>query len=91
MPIALIEKMDPLGIATTAIFFIFIFSIAIFIFSIIRHWKKIYIIYWGFMVFLSLHLFLFSLVTFSSPDTMPAPLKAYTIGLLTLLDMLIGL
>jgi len=82
--------MDPLGIIIAAIFFIFILSITVFIFSIIRHWQTIYIIYWGFIVFLSLHLFLFSLVTFGSPDTMPALLKSYTIGFLNLLAMLIS-
>ena len=41
-----------------------LFSIGVFIFSIIRKWGKIYIIVWGLLIFLSTHLLLFYLVVF---------------------------
>ena len=83
--------MDPLGIITAFFGVILVLSIALFIVSFIRKWGNIFKIYWGFVVFICLHLLLFSLVVFSAPNTLPAPLNAYTILVLNVLDTLIGL
>jgi hypothetical protein len=64
-------------------------SIAIFVFSFIHHWGKIYKIYWGIVVFLCTHLLLFSLVLFVQPTKLPSLLHAYAVGVLDILNMLV--
>ena len=83
--------MDPFGIITAVIGLALILSIALFIASFIRNWGNIYRIYWGFVSFLCFHLLLFCLLLFSAPNSLPAPLHAYTIGVLGVLDTLIPL
>jgi len=67
-----------------------LFSIGVFIFSIIRKWGKIYIIFWGLVVFLCSHLLLFCLVVFVETTKLPALLKGYTLGILDLLEKLVS-
>jgi len=63
-----------------------LFSIGVFIFSIIRKWGKIYIIFWGLLSFLCTHLLLFYLVIFVETTKLPFLLNAYTLGVLDLLE-----
>ncbi len=60
-----------------------------FIFSIIRNWGKIYIIFWGLVIFLCSHLLLFCLVTFVETTKLPPLLNGYILGILDLLEKLI--
>ena len=83
--------MDPFGIITAVIGLALMLSIALFIVSFIRNWGNIYRIYWGFVVLLCSHLLFFSLVLFSAPNSLPAPLNAYIIGVLGVLGTLITL
>jgi len=67
-----------------------LFSIGVFIFSIIRKWGKIYIIFWGLLIFLCTHLLLFYLVVFVETTKLPSLLQAYTLGILDLLEKLVS-
>ena len=67
-----------------------LFSIGVFIFSIIRKWGKIYIIFWGLFIFLCTHLLLFYLVVFVETTKLPPLLNAYTRGVLDLLEKLVS-
>ncbi len=67
-----------------------LFSIGVFIFSIIRKWGKIYIIFWGLLIFLCTHLLLFFLVVFVETTKLPSLLQAYTLGILDLLEKLVS-
>ena len=60
-----------------------------FIFSIIRNWGKIYIIFWGLVIFLCSHLLLFCLVVFAGTTKLPPLLNGYILGILDLLEKLI--
>ena len=82
--------MDPLGIITAVIGLVLMLSITVFVFSFTHKWRNIFKIYWGFVVFLCSHLLLFSLAVFGGPDTLPALLNEYTIGILNFGDILIG-
>jgi len=75
-------------IAVIGIFLLF--SIGVFIFSIIRKWGKIYIIFWGLLIFLCTHLLLFYLVVFVETTQLPSLLQAYTLGILDLLEKLVS-
>ena len=77
-------------IITTAIVLFLLISIGVFIFSIIRKWGKIYIIYWGLVVFLCSHLLLSWLVIFIETTKLPALLNAYTLWILGLLVKLVS-
>ena len=56
----------------TAIIVLFLMvSIWVFIFSIIRRWGKIYIIFWGLVIFLCSHLLLFYLVVIVETTALP--------------------
>jgi hypothetical protein len=70
--------------------FFLLFSIGVFIFSIIRKWGKIYIIFWGLLIFLCTHLLLFYLVVFVETTKLPSLLQAYTLGMLDLLEKLVS-
>ena len=59
-----------------------------FIFSIIRNWGKIYIIFWGLVIFLCSHLLLICLVVFAGTTRLPPLLIGYTRGVLGLLEKL---
>ena len=72
--------------AVIAIFMII--SVVIFVLSIIRKWGKIYKIYWGTVVFISLHMFLFAVALFIYPPVLPSILSSYALGVLSLLDKL---
>ena len=65
-------------------------SIAIFVFSFIHHWGKVYKIYWGIVVFLCTHLLLFSLVLFVQPTKLPSLLHAYAVGVGQFVDIIFG-
>ena len=78
-----------LEIITVIIGLSLLVSIAIFVFSIIRHWGKVFIIYWGFVIFLCTHLLLFSLVIFVQTTKLPYLLQAYAVGVLDILNMLV--
>ena len=77
-------------IITAVIVLFLLVSIGVFIFSIIRKWGKIYIIFWGLVVFLCSHLLLFYLVVFVETTKLPALLKGYTLGILDLLEKLVS-
>ena len=66
-------------------------STVVFIFSIIRKSKKIYIVLWGLVVFLSSHLLLLWLVVFVETTKLPPLLNSYTLGILDLLEKSIEL
>ena len=75
----------------TAVIVLFpLVSIGVFIFSIIRKWGKIYIIFWGLVVFLCSHLLLIWLVVFVESTNLPALLNAYTLWILDLLVKLVS-
>ena len=76
-------------IIITVIGLFLLFSIGVFIFSIIRKWGKIYIIFWGLFIFLCTHLLLFYLVVFVETTKLPPVLNAYTRGVLDLLEKLV--
>ena len=78
-----------LEIITAIIVLSLLVSIAILVLSIVRHWDKVYIIYWGIVVFLCTHLLLFSLVLFVQPTKLPSLLHAYAAGVLDILNMLV--
>ena len=59
-----------------------------FIFSIIRNWGKIYIIFWGLVILLCSHLLLIILVVFAETTRLPPLLIEYTRGVLGLLEKL---
>jgi len=67
-----------------------LFSVGVFIFSIIRKWGKIYIIFWGFLIFIGTHLLLFYLVVFVETTKLPPLLNAYTLVILDLLEKLVS-
>ena len=73
-------------IVTAVIGLFLLVSIVVFIFSIIRKWGKIYIIFWGLVVFLCTHLLLFWLVVFVETTKLPPLLNSYTLGILYLLE-----
>jgi hypothetical protein len=73
-------------IGTAVIGIFLLVSIVVFIFSIIRKWGKIYIIFWGLVVFLCTHLLLFWLVVFVETTKLPPLLNSYTFGVLYLLE-----
>ena len=77
-------------IVTAVIGLFLVVSIGVFIFSIIRKWSKIYIIFWGLVIFLCSHLLLFCLVVFVETTKLPALLKRYTLGILDLLEKLVS-
>jgi len=79
-----------LEIITAVIGLFLLVSIGVFLFSIIRKWGKIYIIFWGLVVFLCTHLLLFCLVVFVETTQLPALLKGYTLGILDLLEKLVS-
>ena len=75
----------------TAIIVLFLMvSIWVFIFSIIRRWGKIYIIFWGLVIFLCSHLLLFYLVVIVETTALPPLLIGYTRGILELLTKLVS-
>ena len=78
-----------LEIITAIIGLSLLVSIAIFVFSIIHHWGKVYIIYWGIVVLLCTHLLLFSLELFVQPTKLPSLLHAYLAGVLDILNRLV--
>ena len=78
-----------LEIITAIIGLSLLVSIAILVLSIVRHWDKVYIIYWGIVVFLCAHLLLFSLVIFVQNTKLPPLLHAYAVGVLDILNMLV--
>lgn len=80
-----------LEIITTVIGLFMLFSVAIFILSIVRKWEKPYKIYWGFVVFICVHMFLFALVLFVQTTKLPSILIAYTFGVLSLLYKIVGI
>jgi hypothetical protein len=65
-------------------------SIAVFVFSIISDWGKVYKIYWGVAVFLCAHLLLFSLVLLVQTNKLPSLLHSYALGVLDILNMLVS-
>jgi hypothetical protein len=73
-------------IGTAVIGIFLLVSIVVFIFSIIRKWGKIYIIFWGLVVFLCTHLLLFWLVVFVETTKLPPLLNSFTFGVLYLLE-----
>ena len=77
-------------IITAVIVLFLLVSIGVFIFSIIRKWGKIYIIFWGLVVFLCSHLLLFWLVIFVETTKLPGLLNAYTLWILDLLVKLVS-
>jgi len=77
-------------IVTAVIGLFLLVSIGVFIFSMVRTWGKIYIIFWGLVVFLCFHLLLFCLVVFVESTKLPALLKGYTLGILDLLEKLVS-
>ena len=77
-----------LQIITAVISLFLLVSIGVFIFSIIRKWGIIYIIFWGLVVVLCSHLLLFILVVFVEPANLPTLLSRYTLGILDLLEKL---
>lgn len=81
---------DILEIITAVIGIFLIVTIGVFILSIVRNWGKAYRIYWGAVVFLSIHMLLFAIVLFIQTAKLPTLLKTYTLGMLSLLDKFIG-
>ena len=79
-----------LQIITAVISFFLMVSIGVFIFSIIRNWGKIYIIFWGLVIFLCSHLLLFYLVVIVETTALPPLLIGYTRGILELLTKLVS-
>ena len=82
---------DVLEIITAVIGLFLLFSVGIFILSIVRKWGKPYKIYWGVVVVLCVHMFLFALVLFVQTTKLPSILTAYTLGVLSLLDKIVGI
>ena len=80
--------MGSLQIITAVISLFLLVSIGVFIFSFIRHWGKIYIIFWGLVVVLCSHLLLFFLVVYVEPANLPPLLSRYILGILDLLEKL---
>ena len=77
-------------IITVAVGLFLIAAMGAFIFSIIRSWGKIYIIFWGLVIFLCSHILLICLVIFAGTDRLPPQLIGYTRGVLGLLEKLIN-
>ena len=71
-------------IVTAVIGLFLLVSIVVFIFSIIHKWSKIYIFFWGLVVFLCSHLLLFWLVVFVETTKLPPLLNSYTLVVLDL-------
>ena len=78
-------------VVTAAIGLFLLASIVVFIFSMIRKWGKVYIIYWGLVVFLCSHLLLLWIVVFVETTKLPPLLNSYTHGVLQLLEKCIEL
>ncbi len=76
-------------IVTAVIGFFLLVFIVVFIFSIIQKWSKIYIVYWGMVVFLASHLLLLWLVVFVETTKLPPLLNSYTLVVLGLLEKLV--
>jgi hypothetical protein len=77
-------------IITAGIVLFLLVSIGVFIFSIIRNWGRIYIIFWGLVIFLCSHLLLFYLVVIVETTALPPLLKGYALGILGLLAKLVN-
>jgi hypothetical protein len=75
-------------IITAVIGLFLIAAIGAFIFSIIRNWGKIFIIFWGLVILLCSHLLLICLVVFAGTTRLPPLLIEYTRGILGLLEKL---
>jgi len=80
-----------LQIITAVIGLFLLVSIGIFLFSIIHNWGKIHIIFWGLVVVLCSHLLLYCVVVYVEPTNLPPLLSRYILGILDLLEKLIGL
>ena len=77
------------GIGAAVIGFLFLASIIIFFYSIVRKLKTIFKIYFGFTIVLLSHILLFYFVIFGGEIRLPAVLTEYSLGALDLLANLI--
>lgn len=73
----------------SAIGLVFLFSLAVFAYSIVRKWKTFFKIYWGVASTLLLHIMLFYLVIFGDHMQLPGILNKYSFGLLDLFTTLV--
>jgi hypothetical protein len=83
--------LDIIEIVTAGIGLFLLVSFVVFIFSIIRKWSKIYIIFAALVAFLCSHLLLLWLVVFVETIKLPPLLNSYTLGVLGLLEKLVEL